>query len=98
MKELILMFNEFAEKFGTIEWGGVELALTENPFQEGPLDYPYYLAAAMDKDGDCWRVIWEDVDPNECDWNCPTHAEIMWEGYYLDELKYGSRNANAQKA
>jgi hypothetical protein len=97
MKELILMFNEFAEKFGTIEWGGVELALTENPFQEGPLDYPYYLAAAMDKDGDCWRVIWEDVDPNG-DWNCPTHAEIMWEGYYLDELKYGSRNANAQKA
>lgn len=88
------IFNKYAQKFGTIEWGGVELALTEAPFRDGPLDDPCFIAAAMDRDGDCWRVIWDilpDVDPNEadyadqCDWDSPAHAEIMWEGYYLDE-------------
>lgn len=78
------IFSKYAKKFGTIEWGGVELALMENPFRDGPLDEPRFFAAAMDKDGDCWRVIWDILpDADQCDWDCPTDAEIIWEGYYL---------------
>lgn len=90
-------FDEFAEKFGTVEWdddewGEVELALTEDPYPEGPVGGGWFSALAMDRDGNRWFVTWDilpGVDSNadyadQCDWDFPSTADMIDAGYYLD--------------
>jgi hypothetical protein len=87
------MFDEYAKKFGTVVWEGVELALTQDPYPYGTDDDWYFYAEAMDKDGNLWEVCWDripDVDTNADyadqveDWDKPSYAEMLDSGYYLD--------------
>ena len=86
-------FDEFAEKFGTVEWNGVELALVQKPYLFGPFDDWFFSAGAMDKDGNLWDVTWyprldaikyDDYADKIADWNKPDRACIVDAGYYLD--------------
>jgi hypothetical protein len=87
------MFDEYAKKFGTVVWDGVELALTEDAYPDGPVADGCFRAVAMDRAGNLWEVRWDilpDVDPNadyadQCDWDCPAYAEMTDEGYYREE-------------
>jgi hypothetical protein len=87
------MFDEYANKFGPVVWDGVELALTQDPYPDGPFDDACFRASAMDRAGNLWEVRWDilpDVDPNadyadQCDWDCPAYAEMTDEGYYREE-------------
>lgn len=87
------MFDEYAEKFGTVVWDGEELALTEDAYTDGPVADGCFRASAMDRDGNRWDVTWDilpGVDSNadyadQCDWDCPADAEMVDEGYYLEE-------------
>jgi hypothetical protein len=87
------MFDEYAKKFGTVVWDGVELAITQDPYPDGPVADGCFRAVAMDRAGNCWQVRWDilpDVDPNadyadQCDWDCPAYAEMTDEGYYREE-------------
>ena len=94
MNYLMKMFNEFAEKHGTVFWGNIELALTESPYPDSDCfgDECFY-ASAMDAQGNLWWVKWysrEDADEFDDyssqveDWDKPDDAEIAEEGYYLD--------------
>ena len=62
---------------------GIELALTENPFRDGPLvnrgsSPQRWIAQLLARNmGGC---------RSNGDWNCP-YAEISGKGYYLDELR-----------
>lgn len=87
------MFDEYAKKFGAIAYNGIELALTQDPYPDGPFMDWYFTASAMDLDGNRWDVFWYSTpDVDECedyasqvdDWDCPTYAEMVDEGYYLD--------------
>lgn len=86
-------FDDFAEKFGTVEWDGVELAITQDPYPFGPFEDWFFTATAMDKDGNLWETIWyprpdadefDDYSDQVEDWDEPDSAEMVEEGYYLD--------------
>ena len=90
------MFDEYAEKFGTVVWDGVELAITQDPYPDGPVGDGYFCALAMDRDGNRWFVTWDilpDVDLedadycDQCDWDNPADAEIIDEGYYVEDAE-----------
>jgi hypothetical protein len=88
------MFDEFAEKHGTVVWDGVELAITQSPYPDGTEDDWGFYADAMDKAGNLWWIRWDPIpDVDTCldycdqveDWDSPAYAEMVEEGYYLDE-------------
>ncbi len=87
------MFADSAKKYGTVEWEGIKLALTQDPYPDGTTDDWYFCADAMDKDGNLWYVIWyprpdaeeyDDYCDQVEDWDSPDEAEMTWEGFYLD--------------
>ena len=89
------MFDECAEKFGTVIWRDIELALIEEPYPlDGFFDDWYFYAHAMDKKGNLWEVCWDtipDVDSNADyfdqveDWDKPYYVEMIDKGYFLDD-------------
>jgi hypothetical protein len=87
------MFEEYAKKFGLVVWDGVELAITQDPYPDGPFEDACFRAAAMDRAGNRWQVRWDilpGVDSNtdyseQCDWDSPSYAEMTDEDYYLDD-------------
>jgi hypothetical protein len=87
------LFNEAKEKYGSVFWDDVELAITQNPYPSGPLDDWCFTATAMDLDGNLWDVVWypkpdadkyDDYADQVEDWNKPSVACIVEEDYYLD--------------
>lgn len=89
------MFDAFAEKYGTVVWDGVELAITQDPYPDMTDDGDAcFFASAMDRAGNLWHIRWDilpDVDLedadycDQCDWDNPADAEMTWEEYYLEE-------------
>jgi hypothetical protein len=89
------MFDACAEKHGTVFWDGIELALVESPYPDMTDDGDAcFFALAMDREGNRWMVEWDilpDVDLedadycDQCDWDNPADAEIIDEGYYVED-------------
>ena len=52
-------FNDAASEFGTVEHNGVELALTQQAYVNGTDGAVRYYAAAIDTDGNDYRVEWD---------------------------------------
>jgi len=82
------MFEMSAKKFGTVKYEGVELALRQNAY---PVDWSYgkyFHAAAMDREGNLWDVIWypESNTDYVANWDKPDRAVMVDKGYYL--VKY----------
>lgn len=85
------LFNENAKKHGMVICGGIEIALIENPYPEHTF-YDWYFrvrASGMDKGGNLWAVIWTasptvDANADFADWDNPSYAELIAEGYFLD--------------
>lgn len=88
------LFEKSAKRYGTIEWDGVELAITQDPYPDGPVGGDWcFRASAMDRAGNLWHITWDPIpDVDECldygsqveDWDKPDSAEMVDEGYYLD--------------
>lgn len=84
-KNMINLFNDFKKKFGSVVYRGVELALTQVPYPDGPADDWYFRADAMDKAGNLWHIRWDPIpDVDECldlivvvDWDNPDAAEMV---------------------
>lgn len=100
IKAVEKMFDDFAEKHGTVVWDGVELALVEAPYPDGPVDDFFddgcFRATAMDRAGNLWCIRWDilpDVDLedadycDQCDWDRPAYAEMVDEGYYVEDVE-----------
>ena len=88
------LFNEAKEKFGSVLWDDIELAITQDPYPFGSVEDWFFTATAIDKDGNLWDVIWQpkpdadeydDYSDQVVDWDKPCHAEIVGKGYYIDE-------------
>lgn len=92
---MINLFNDFKKKFGSVVYRGVELALTQDPYPDGPVGGDWcFRANAMDNVGNLWHITWDPIpDADEWDdyynqvedWDRPADAEMTDEGYYLDE-------------
>ena len=77
-------FNELIKVPGnTVDFNGKLLAMTQDAFISGRNDDPYYIAHAIDKDGNDydikWEVLkgWQDIENEDemCDWSKYTVEE-----------------------
>ena len=86
------LFEENAKKHGTVFCGDVEIALVENPYPERTV-YGWYFrvrASGTDKEGNLWVVCWDvtpsvDLNADFADWDNPSYAELIDEGFFLDD-------------
>lgn len=73
-------------EYGTVEYNGKALELTQQPYLDGTYDNPVYRASATDVDGNLYLVIWQaypdwqerlaDGDESDCaDWDDYTVTE-----------------------
>lgn len=92
MEHIKKIFEECTKKFGMVEWEGVKLVLTQDPYPFGPVEDWFFTATAMDKHGNLWDVIWypkpdalnyDDYADQVEDWNKPDFAEIVYPGYFI---------------
>ncbi len=92
MEHIKKMFEDSVNRYGSTEWKGVKLALTQDPYPTGPVDW-FFIASAMDLYGNLWEIIWhpkpnadeyDDYADQVDDWDKPDFAEIVDPGYYLD--------------
>ena len=68
--------------YGTIEYKDKMLTITQQPYIEGPIDYPIYKALAIDIDGNEYEIIWPIVEIN-----CQDESDVCdWEKYHVKEL------------
>jgi len=88
------LFNEAKKKYGSVFWGDIELAITQNPYPIWSIRQSCFTAAAMDLVGNLWDVTWyskpnadeyDDYTDQVEDWNEPDVAYLVEEGYYLDD-------------
>lgn len=60
-------------EYGSVTYEGKELELTQQPYLDG-YDTVVYRADAIDLEGYCYQVIWDDIDLSIedesecCDW------------------------------
>ena len=89
------LFDESKKLYGSVVWDGVELALTQDPYPDTDcLGDECFYADAMDVHGNLWWVMWyprpdadeyDDYSNQVEDWDRPDFAEMVDEGYYLDQ-------------
>lgn len=74
-------YPDLIKEFGSIEWEGQKLALTQKAFLSGTRERPYYKALAEDMAGDWYNVIWSIIpewwdgdredEGDACNWDKP---------------------------
>ena len=47
-----------ATEYGTVEYNGMTLELTQQPYLDGTKEFPAYRAYAVDESGNEYRVTW----------------------------------------